>query len=60
MTAAGQSMFSKNVASTGSRPMYIDTVMGNLHFGDVFNMTTNAAATNQQRSPRPVAPQGRN
>ena len=49
----GGGLVNKNVASTGPQQIYIDTLVGNMHIGDVINIsatTSNSVAPQQPSS----------
>ena len=49
----GGGLINKNVASTGPQQIHIDTLVGNMHIGDIINIsaTTSNSVAPQQPSP---------
>ena len=45
-TGGGGGLINKNVASTGPQQIHIETLVGNMHIGDVINISATATSNN--------------
>ena len=52
-TGGGGGLINKNVASTGPQQIHIETLVGNMHIGDVINIS--ATTSNSVAPPQPQA-----
>ena len=52
-SAGGSGLINKNVASTGPQQIHIETLVGNMHIGDVINIS--ATTSNSVAPPQPQA-----